>query len=147
MPNIGAVFNIGAPCERVDFVGNQKKNESSIVFLHHFRACCGRLSKSNKIHICDNGAMNAKSSSQLIEKMACRPGCGACCIAPSISSLNKPAGVLCSHLEADFSCRIFGHPERPACCAGLQPAMEMCGESRLYALHWLADLEARTCPG
>ena len=24
--------------------------------------------------------------------MECRPGCGACCIAPSISSLDKPAG-------------------------------------------------------
>ncbi|HRE18664.1 MAG TPA: YkgJ family cysteine cluster protein, partial [Rhodocyclaceae bacterium] len=29
--------------------------------------------------------------------MECREGCGACCIAPSISSLNKPAGVPCRH--------------------------------------------------
>ena len=79
--------------------------------------------------------------------MDCRTDCGACCIAPSISSLNKPAGVPCQHLAADLRCRIFGRPERPACCAGLQPALEMCGVSREFALHWLADLEARTCPG
>jgi hypothetical protein len=78
---------------------------------------------------------------------ACRPGCGACCIAPSISSLAKPAGVACSHLDDEFACRIFGQPDRPACCSGLQPSAEMCGENREQALHWLADLEALTRPG
>jgi hypothetical protein len=77
--------------------------------------------------------------------MDCRPGCGACCIAPSISTLGKPAGVPCTHLTEDFCCSIFGQPERPACCSGLQPSKEMCGESREEALAWLADLEARTC--
>jgi uncharacterized protein len=79
--------------------------------------------------------------------MACRPGCGACCIAPSISSLNKPAGEPCGHLDADFRCRIFGRPERPACCSGLQPSLEMCGLNREQALKWLADLEVLTHPG
>ena len=78
--------------------------------------------------------------------MNCRPNCGACCIAPSISSLNKPAGVACPHLDTDFRCRIFGRPERPACCAGLQPSAEMCGENREEALRGLADLEAATRP-
>jgi len=76
--------------------------------------------------------------------MDCRPGCGACCIAPSISSLNKPAGDLCPHLDTDFRCTIFGRPERPACCSGLQPSIEMCGESRAQALAWLAELERLT---
>jgi len=44
-------------------------------------------------------------------------------------------------------CAIFGQPERPPCCAGLQPSAEMCGASREHALRWLADLEARTAPG
>jgi len=79
--------------------------------------------------------------------MDCRPGCGACCIAPSISSLDKPAGVPCRHLAADLRCQIFGLLERPACCAGLQPSTEMCGSSREHALRWLADLEAITRPG
>ncbi len=79
--------------------------------------------------------------------MDCRPQCGACCIAPSISSLNKPAGVPCPHLDAAMRCRIFGQPERPACCSGLQPSREMCGESREAALIWLSDLEALTRPG
>jgi len=78
--------------------------------------------------------------------MECRPGCGACCIAPSISSLNKPAGEPCLYLDADFRCTIFALPERPACCAGLQPCAEMCGETREQALHWLANLEAATRP-
>lgn len=77
----------------------------------------------------------------------CRPGCGACCIAPSISSLNKPAGVPCIHLDVDFRCTIFGQPERPACCSGLQPSLEMCGENRDQALAWLAILEKTTAPG
>ncbi|OMG53088.1 hypothetical protein BJN45_12705 [Azonexus hydrophilus] len=76
----------------------------------------------------------------------CRPGCGACCIAPSISSLDKPAGEACRHLDTAMRCRIFGLPERPACCAGLQPAREMCGETRDQALRWLANLEAATRP-
>ncbi|MBP5996800.1 MAG: YkgJ family cysteine cluster protein [Azonexus sp.] len=79
--------------------------------------------------------------------MECRPGCGACCIAPSISSLNKPAGLPCRHLDLQLRCTIFGRPERPACCSGLQPAVDMCGESREHALHWLAELEALTHPG
>jgi len=78
--------------------------------------------------------------------MDCRPSCAACCIAPSISTLNKPAGVPCSHLDAALRCRIFARPERPACCAGLQPTPEMCGETREQALVWLAALEAATRP-
>ena len=76
--------------------------------------------------------------------MDCRPGCGACCIAPSISTLAKPAGVPCSHLTADLRCKVFGSPERPACCSGLQPSHEMCGESRQQALDWLGRLERLT---
>jgi len=91
--------------------------------------------------------MSEKTLSAAALPMACRPGCGACCIAPSISSLNKPAGAPCRHLDGEFRCRIFGRPERPSCCAGLQASPEMCGETRAQALHWLADLEAITRPG
>ncbi|HEX2642113.1 MAG TPA: YkgJ family cysteine cluster protein, partial [Thermoanaerobaculia bacterium] len=51
--------------------------------------------------------------------MDCRAGCGACCIALSISSPipgmpdGKPAGVRCVQLTADNLCLIFGLPERP----------------------------------
>lgn len=79
--------------------------------------------------------------------LACRAACAACCIAPSISSLNKPAGEPCRHLDAQLRCMLFGRPERPACCSGLQPSREMCGENRTHALQWLADLEAATRPG
>lgn len=81
---------------------------------------------------------------------ACRPGCGACCTAPSISSAipgmpeGKPAGVRCIQLDAENRCRIFGKPERPAVCAGLQPAEDMCGDSREHALQFLARLEVLT---
>lgn len=76
--------------------------------------------------------------------MECRPGCGACCIAPSISTLDKPAGVACRYLTGDYRCSIFAGPQRPACCSGLRPTAEMCGADRLQALAWLADLERRT---
>lgn len=77
---------------------------------------------------------------------ACRPGCGACCIAPSISSLGKPAGKVCVHLDADLLCGIFGKAERPACCSGLQASEEMCGTRREHALVWLETLERLTAP-
>nr|WP_090684822.1 YkgJ family cysteine cluster protein [Paraburkholderia phenazinium] len=83
---------------------------------------------------------------------ACRPDCGACCIAPSISSpipgmpYGKPAGVRCVQLGDDLRCAIFGQPERPACCSGLQPQVEMCGTTRTEALAWLTQLETQTQP-
>ncbi len=83
---------------------------------------------------------------------ACRPDCGACCIAPSISSPipgmpdGKPAGVRCVQLGDDLRCAIFGQPERPACCSGLQPQMDMCGTERDEALAWLTQLEVQTRP-
>jgi uncharacterized protein len=85
--------------------------------------------------------------------LACRPDCGACCIAPSITSpipgmpSGKPAGVRCTQLTADHRCAIFGQPERPACCDGLKPSGEMCGASRKAALIWLIRLEGATAPG
>lgn len=84
--------------------------------------------------------------------MDCRPDCGACCIAPSITSpipgmpRGKPAGVPCVQLSPDHRCLIFGRPERPACCSGLSPSLEMCGTSRTEALLWLTRLEAATAP-
>jgi len=84
--------------------------------------------------------------------MDCRPGCGACCIAPSITSPlpgmphGKPAGVRCIQLDADNRCRVFGRPERPAFCGGLQPSADMCGPSREHAVRWLTSLEIQTQP-
>lgn len=84
--------------------------------------------------------------------MNCRPDCGACCTAPSISSAipgmpnGKPAGVRCVQLNDANLCRIFGRPERPACCSGLNPSEDMCGTSKHAAMVWLAQLEADTAP-
>jgi len=58
----------------------------------------------------------------------------------------KPAGVRCVQLGDDMRCRIFGKPERPAFCGGLQPSPEMCGASREHAIGWLAELERATAP-
>ncbi|WP_153101640.1 YkgJ family cysteine cluster protein [Paraburkholderia hayleyella] len=83
---------------------------------------------------------------------ACRPACGACCIAPSISSpipgmlQGKAAGERCVQLGEDLRCAIFGQPERPACCSGLQAQQPMCGNSRDEALAWLTQLERQTQP-
>lgn len=84
--------------------------------------------------------------------MDCRIGCGACCIAPSINSPlpgmpnGKPAGVRCVQLTADNRCQLFGLPERPAFCVGLQPSEEMCGADAAEALQRLNRLEALTQP-
>ncbi len=84
--------------------------------------------------------------------MQCRDFCGACCIAPSINSpipgmpLGKPAGVRCIQLDDNNRCMIFGKPERPAFCGGLQPSIEMCGDTQEQAMAWLTRLERLTAP-
>ena len=84
--------------------------------------------------------------------MDCRPGCAACCIAPSISSpipgmpQGKPAGVPCVQLDDALRCRLFGRPERPAFCGTLKPGADMCGNSRQDAMALLAALEHATAP-
>jgi uncharacterized protein len=84
--------------------------------------------------------------------MDCRPGCAACCIAPSISSPipgmpgGKPAGVRCVQLDPAGRCLIFGRPERPAVCASLAPSPAMCGGSASEALLYLTQLEKETAP-
>ena len=94
----------------------------------------------------------APSNATIGQDVACRPRCGACCIAPSITSpipgmpQGKPAGVPCVQLDAEMRCRLFGRPERPAFCGGLLPSTEMCRDNATQAMHWLADLEAATRP-
>ncbi len=79
--------------------------------------------------------------------MECREQCGACCIAPSISSPipgiphGKPVGVACIHLSEDFSCLIYGQPGRPRVCDAFKADAEVCGTSREEALILLAELE------
>ncbi|NJN55849.1 MAG: YkgJ family cysteine cluster protein [Anaerolineae bacterium] len=84
--------------------------------------------------------------------MECRIGCGACCIAPSISSHipgmpnGKAAGVRCVQLTPDNRCALFGHPDRPRVCSQLQANLEMCGQTTHDALLFLAELELVTRP-
>ena len=55
----------------------------------------------------------------------------------------KPAGMACIQLDENLGCKIFGHPERPAVCAGLKPSFEMCGASKEQAMFYLTQLEYR----
>lgn len=92
----------------------------------------------------------APRSVQESVKGECRPGCGACCIAPSIHSPipgmphGKPAGVRCVQLDDDNLCRLFGDPSRPILCARFVFDGEWCGESRQQALERIAALEVAT---
>lgn len=76
--------------------------------------------------------------------MECIKGCGACCIAPSISSLNKPAGQRCQHLTAENLCGIFGKKERPAVCSQFTACDWICGKGAKEALRILNELEVVT---
>ena len=84
--------------------------------------------------------------------MDCRVGCGACCIALSISSPipgmpeGKPAGVRCIQLTDDNRCKIYGQPERPQVCNRLRPSEEMCGQNADEAHTYLIHLEEITRP-
>jgi uncharacterized protein len=85
-----------------------------------------------------------------MKKITCRTGCGACCIAPSLSSTipgmlrGKPAGVRCVQLTPDNLCKLYGNPERPAVCASYQATEEFCGADRGEALQLLHELELIT---
>ncbi|SDL71765.1 hypothetical protein SAMN05192555_106182 [Franzmannia pantelleriensis] len=85
-----------------------------------------------------------------MSEAGCRPGCGACCIAPSISSPipgmpdGKPAGVRCAQLDEDNLCRLFGDPQRPAVCRDFDFDAELCGSHREQALQRISALELST---
>ncbi|MBP8083741.1 MAG: YkgJ family cysteine cluster protein [Spirochaetes bacterium] len=80
----------------------------------------------------------------------CRPGCAACCIAVSISSMipdmpnGKKAGERCIQLDEKNLCRLFGKAGRPDVCSGLKPSLEMCGKSNAEAFAYLENLERET---
>ncbi|MCX4024904.1 YkgJ family cysteine cluster protein [Endozoicomonas sp. SM1973] len=82
--------------------------------------------------------------------MQCRMGCGACCIAPSISSRipgmpdGKLAGERCVQLNEHNLCRLFGQPERPTVCLQFTADTAVCGETTQQALVNLMELEVVT---
>ncbi|HTP04048.1 MAG TPA: YkgJ family cysteine cluster protein [Nitrospirota bacterium] len=82
--------------------------------------------------------------------MQCRIGCGACCIAPSLSSAipgmpqGKPAGIRCVQLTADNVCKIYGMADRPDVCVSYQATREFCGSRRSDAMRLLCELEQST---
>ena len=84
--------------------------------------------------------------------MRCRTACGACCIAPSISSAipgmpeGKPAGMRCIQLTSDLKCALFGRPERPAVCSIFKADLSVCGTDRITALRLLGELEKQSLP-
>ncbi|MGF1739725.1 YkgJ family cysteine cluster protein [Vibrio profundum] len=82
--------------------------------------------------------------------MDCRLGCGACCIAPSISSVipgmpnGKKAGERCIQLNDDNLCQLFEQPERPKVCLAFKPCPDICSTSNQQALDNLIELEQLT---
>lgn len=82
--------------------------------------------------------------------MQCRDSCGACCIAPSITSPipdmpnGKPAGVACVHLTPERRCAIFDSPLRPKVCEQFMANVEVCGTSAEQALQILTWWEQAT---
>lgn len=84
--------------------------------------------------------------------MECRVACGACCIAPSISSSipgmlqGKAANTPCIQLDEQMKCQLFDSPLRPSVCSRFQPSLAMCGNNRHEALRYLIHLEQETRP-
>lgn len=84
---------------------------------------------------------------------ACRPGCAACCEAPSISSPlpgmpdGKPPGTVCPALDpATRRCTVWGTERYPPVCRAFSATAELCGTTREEALERLAELERATAP-
>ena len=82
----------------------------------------------------------------------CRPGCAACCIAPSITSpipdmpQGKPAGVACVQLDEQGLCKLFDHVSRPSFCQRFVAAEDVCGADKPQALRLISELEKATSP-
>lgn len=84
--------------------------------------------------------------------MECRPGCGACCIEPSIAEAipgmpdGKPGGVRCVNLDDSNRCTIWGRDDYPDVCRNFTPGREFCGYSNEEAMELLAAAEKATRP-
>jgi hypothetical protein len=82
----------------------------------------------------------------IVRIMECRSGCGACCIALSISSPlpgmvnGKPAGVKCIHLTDDYRCAIYTDTAKPGVCTGFIAEPDFCGSGREEAMEILGSL-------
>ncbi|MCX6253067.1 MAG: YkgJ family cysteine cluster protein [Bacteroidia bacterium] len=78
--------------------------------------------------------------------MKCRSGCGACCIALSISSPipgmqeGKSAGTRCIHLLDDYQCSIYNESDKPDVCTDFKAEPEFCGSDREEAMRILLSL-------
>ncbi len=79
--------------------------------------------------------------------MICRNGCGACCIAISISSpipgmpLGKPAGIRCINLNEYNNCKIHNTNIYPKVCKDFKATQEFCGISNSEAFNILEYME------
>lgn len=82
--------------------------------------------------------------------MECRVGCGACCIAPSISSAipgmpnGKKAGERCVQLDKNNLCLLFGSQDRPLVCIGFKAEPMLCGDTTQQAMQRIAEWEIIT---
>ncbi|MHC4909057.1 MAG: YkgJ family cysteine cluster protein [Planctomycetota bacterium] len=82
----------------------------------------------------------------------CRPGCAACCVAPSITGPlpgmpnGKPAGVPCVNLGKDGLCALWGTDDYPSTCRSFQAMRSVCGTTSHEAMVNLRVLEKRTAP-
>ncbi|ABZ74614.1 protein of unknown function UPF0153 [Shewanella halifaxensis HAW-EB4] len=82
--------------------------------------------------------------------MNCRLGCGACCIAPSITTPipgmpdGKPAGIRCIQLDDSNLCKLFGQQQRPAVCGLFAATEDACGKTNAEALWLIGSLEMAT---
>ncbi len=78
--------------------------------------------------------------------MECRK-CGACCIAPSISSpipgmpQGKPANKKCIHLTENMECALWNKANRPQVCIKCRPDKDFCGNNFDEAISIYNSLE------
>ncbi|KZY63569.1 hypothetical protein A3742_03545 [Oleiphilus sp. HI0071] len=80
--------------------------------------------------------------------MNCHEFCGACCIAPQISSAlpnmpdGKPAGVRCINLDQQNRCTVY--KQRPDVCRNFRAEKDTCGANFDEALTLIGALEKAT---
>ena len=116
----------------------RQNHKHAVINSMHFTPCSMLIVKSPFVFKCKHISLLS---------MKCREKCGACCIAPSISSPipgmpnGKKAGERCINLDENFWCTIFNHPNRPKVCGSFRAEKLVCGNNQEEAMQILSELE------
>jgi len=110
------------------------------------------LDRAQSESVTMNESITSAAAGRSSDRIVCRAGCGACCIAPSITSplpgmpYGKPAGVRCINLDQTNRCHLWNTALLPTICRSFPPLLDVCGHDAAEAMVNLTVMEMQTSP-